>query len=307
PKAQVTTSVGSQDASNVAPPAPPTYEGSGGQAQSQPSIQGTGSVETKAPVEADTRQKPSYIADVEELQADNQYRSSGHVHRGGYVPRGGRGGYVPRGGAHTWRGARGGRGAYQGRHGSGRPVEIPESDFDFESSNSKLNKDDLAKEFAKLNVQVSDDTNSNVMAPPAVVAGPSTSAVATAAPSGSNTGAYTQKSFFDDISCEAKERLQMQEFGLSYEERRNRFQAERQQNYETFGQATSDQAQLRYNRFQSNRGRGGAGAQNGYYHSSSNPNYNSGYNNTGSNWRGGRGGRGGYQRGGYRNQQTRDL
>ncbi|KAJ2352745.1 hypothetical protein H4S02_013404, partial [Coemansia sp. RSA 2611] len=230
------------------------------------------------------------------------YRSSGHVNRGGYVPRGGRGGYVPRGGANTWRGARGGRGGYQARHGSGRPVEVPESDFDFESSNSKLNKDDLAKEFAKLNVQFSDDSISDVATPTAstsVMAGPSTSSVAATA-SSSNTGAYTQKSFFDDISCEAKERMQMQEFGLSYEERRNRIHAERQQNYETFGQATSDQAQLRYNRFQNSRGRGGAGAPNGYYHNTSN------YNNNSSSWRGGRGGRGGYQRGGYRNQPARD-
>ncbi|KAJ2061184.1 hypothetical protein GGH13_006659 [Coemansia sp. S155-1] len=319
PKEQAPAPVSPQDASHVAPQAPPSYAVSVGQAHVQPPVQSTSNVAAKAPVEAEARQKPIYVADAEELQvrilcscetifavalhaADNQHRSSGYVPRGGYAPRGGRGGYVPRGGASPWRGGRGGRGGYQARHGSGRPVEIPESDFDFASSNSKLNKDDLAKEFAKLNVQVSDDGSSNIVAPAApiaAVAGPSASSTSAAAPS-SNTGAYTQKSFFDDISCEAKERMQMQEFGLSYEERRSRMQAERQQNYETFGQTTSDQAQLRYNRFQSNRGRGGAGAPNGYYHNTSNPNY------TG-NWRGGRGGRGGFQRGGYRNQQARDL
>ncbi|KAJ2411615.1 hypothetical protein H4218_006300 [Coemansia sp. IMI 209128] len=295
-----------QGAAPISAGAPPSHSVSAGpaqaQAQAQPVAQGSSSAAIAAPVETEVRQKPSYIADAEELQADNQYRSSGHVNRGGYVPRGGRGGYVPRGGANTWRGARGGRGGYQARHGSGRPVEVPESDFDFESSNSKLNKDDLAKEFAKLNVQFSDDSISDVATPAAstsVMAGPSTSSVAATA-SSSNTGAYTQKSFFDDISCEAKERMQMQEFGLSYEERRNRIHAERQQNYETFGQATSDQAQLRYNRFQNSRGRGGAGAPNGYYHNTSN------YNNNSSSWRGGRGGRGGYQRGGYRNQPARD-
>ncbi|KAJ2889721.1 hypothetical protein GGI21_006456, partial [Coemansia aciculifera] len=239
--------------------------------------------------------------------ADNQHRSGGHGARGGYAPRGGRGGYVPRGGANNWRGGRGGRGGYQAR--SGRQVEVPESDFDFESSNSKLNKDDLAKEFAKLNVQVSDGDSRSAVIPftnAATVAGPSGSS--NVAASSSNTGAYTQKSFFDDISCEAKERMQVQEFGLSYEERRSRFQAERQLNYDTFGQTTSDQAQLRYNRFQSNRGRGGAGAgaPNGYHHNNSNPNYTN-YSGNSNNWRGGRGGgRGGYQRGGYRNQQSRD-
>ncbi|KAJ2485044.1 hypothetical protein IWW37_006044 [Coemansia sp. RSA 2050] len=259
--------------------------------------------ETQAPPPPPPPQVPN---DPAILEVDNQHRSSGYANRGGYVPRGGRGGYVPRGGANTWRGGRGGRGGYQARHNSGRPVEIPESDFDFESSNSKLNKDDLAKEFAKLNVQFSDNNSRDVAAPAAsasLMAEPSTSSSVAAATSSGNTGTYTQKSFFDDISCEAKERMQMQEFGLSYEERRNRIHAERQQNYETFGQATSDQAQLRYNRFQNSRGRGGAGAPNGYYHNTSNPNYNS----NGSNWRGGRGGRGGYQRGGYRNQQARDL
>ncbi|KAJ2728203.1 hypothetical protein IW152_006041 [Coemansia sp. BCRC 34962] len=292
----------------ISPEAPPSYSVSAGaaQAQVQPDVQSTSSAAIAAPAETEIRQKPSYVAEAEELQVDNQHRSSGYANRGGYVPRGGRGGYVPRGGANTWRGGRGGRGGYQARHNSGRPVEIPESDFDFESSNSKLNKDDLAKEFAKLNVQFSDNNSRDVAAPAAsasLMAEPSTSSSVAAATSSGNTGTYTQKSFFDDISCEAKERMQMQEFGLSYEERRNRIHAERQQNYETFGQATSDQAQLRYNRFQNSRGRGGAGAPNGYYHNTSNPNYNS----NGSNWRGGRGGRGGYQRGGYRNQQARDL
>ncbi|KAJ2446786.1 hypothetical protein GGF42_005605, partial [Coemansia sp. RSA 2424] len=289
PKDQAPAPVSPQEASYVAQQAPASSY-----ARSVPTApaQSSSGVAARPPAEADVRQKPSYIANAEELQADNQHRSAGHGTRGGYVPRGGRGGYIPRGGANTWRGGRGGRGGYQARPGSGRHVEIPESDFDFESSNSKLNKDDLAKEFAKLNVQVSDgDSSSNVVSPvanSAAMAGPSAlvSNVA-AAPGGSNTGSYTQKSFFDDISCEAKERMQLQEFGLSYEERRSRAHAERQQNYETFGQTTSDQAQLRYNRFQSNRGRGGVGAPNGYYHNSSNPSYN--YNNS-TNWRGGRGG-----------------
>ncbi|KAJ2484137.1 hypothetical protein EV174_002678 [Coemansia sp. RSA 2320] len=228
--------------------------------------------------------------------------------RGGYAPRGGRGGFVPRGGAPNRRGGYQGRGGYQARPGGGRQVEVPESDFDFESSNSKLNKDDLAKEFAKLKVQVTDSASASASsAASSAPAGPSSSS---SLPSGSasGTGAYTKKSFFDDISCEAKERMQLQEFGLSYEERRSRAHAERQQNYQTFGQATSDQAQLRYNRYQSGRGRGGVGAPGGYYHNNMNPNYNAGDGPSG--WRGGRGGgRGGYHRGaynGHRPQQQRD-
>ncbi|KAJ2740452.1 hypothetical protein GGI20_005796 [Coemansia sp. BCRC 34301] len=305
PKDQTSAAVNPQEASYAAQRPPLSYESAAPQAP----VQSVGGVAARPPAGADSRLKTSYIANAEELQADNQHRSAGHGARGGYVSRGGRGGYAARGGANAWRGGRGGRGGYQARGGSGRHVEVPESDFDFESSNSKLNKDDLAKEFAKLTAKVSDGeaaASSSYVAAPAVstaaIVGPSVSS--STAVVGSNTGTYTQKSFFDDISCEAKERMQMQEYGLSYEERRSRIHAERQQNYETFGQATSDQAQLRYNRFQNNRGRGGAGAPNGYYHNTSNPNYS---NSTSGNWRGGRGGgRGGYQRGGYRNQQSRD-
>ncbi|KAJ1965634.1 hypothetical protein GGI12_000630 [Dipsacomyces acuminosporus] len=83
-------------------------------------------------------------------QTTGHRRQGGYAPRGGYVQRGGRGGPAHRGGHR--RGGYQGRGGYQPRQG-GRRIEIPESDFDFESSNSKLNKDDLAKEFAKLSVE----------------------------------------------------------------------------------------------------------------------------------------------------------
>ncbi|KAJ2819947.1 hypothetical protein IWW50_005261, partial [Coemansia erecta] len=194
----------------------------------------------------------------------NQRRQGGYVPRGGYTPRG-RGGYNP-----NYRGNGQRRGNYHGRGGfQNRRVEVPESDFDFESSNSKLNKDDLAREFAKLNVHVAGSSDA---APSESVASTASAAVAVEA----DESAYQPKSsFFDNISCETKERIEMQDQGMSHEERRSRVHAERQQNYETFGQVSAEQNRFRYNR----NHQGGRG----YYQN---------------NWRGGRGGRG-HHRGGY--------
>ncbi|KAJ2783454.1 hypothetical protein GGI15_002581 [Coemansia interrupta] len=262
------------------------------QAQAAPAVQ----QETAEEAITDTES----VTDTNERQRGGHqrrqggYNNSTYNSRGGLNNRGGRGGYNynnnNRGGYNN----RGGRGGYNAR--GNRRVEIPESDFDFESSNSKLNKEDLAKEFAKLNVHVAEGTSD------AVTSGSNTTA-ATASEGGqaeSVTPSYMpKKSFFDDISCEAKERMQMQQQGLSYEERRGRAQAERSQNFETFGQASSDQNRLRYSRY-NNGGRGGG--------ANGNPNWRGGHGGGG---RGGyyRGGgnntggyRGGYSSGGYRNQ-----
>ncbi|KAJ1734984.1 hypothetical protein LPJ72_002087 [Coemansia sp. Benny D160-2] len=250
-------------------------------------------------------------AEGDGYQANHQQRQgSGGYGRGGYGQqnqRGGRGGYNYRGNGPR-RGGYQGRGGYQqqgNRYGQqNRRMEVPESDFDFETSNSKLNKNEVAKEFAKLNVKVSD--GSEEAAPAAMgTAGSAggTWSTAAAASSSNNSGPSSglavadtyvpKKSFFDDISSEVKERMETQDRGLSFEERRSRMNAERQQNYETFGQTSVDPNRLRYNRY--NNSRGGYQGQGGQ----------------GGGWRGGRGGRGGYNHrgnnrgnynGGHRNQ-----
>ncbi|KAJ1889392.1 hypothetical protein LPJ66_008054 [Kickxella alabastrina] len=233
------------------------------------------------------------VSEVNERQQGGFQRRQGGYNannntRGGYIPRGGRGGYSNQ----NRRGGYQGRGGYQPRHG--RRVEIPESDFDFESSNSKLNKDELAKEFSKLNVQVdtiptppSPSSRAAVATPDATVAGSSSAQAA----DGESVSYTPKKSFFDDISCEAKERLQMQEQGLSYEEKRGRIHAERQQNFETFGQTAADLSRFRYNRYHPGGGRGGATG--GYFNANGVQNNPS---NANGGWRGGRGGRGGFNR-----------
>ncbi|KAJ1867514.1 hypothetical protein LPJ78_000924 [Coemansia sp. RSA 989] len=210
-------------------------------------------------------------SDASDNQQNNQRRQGGYAPRGGYTPRG-RGGYNAGRGTGVRRGNyQGNRGGYQNRHGR---VEVPESDFDFESSNSKLNKDDLAKEFAQMNIQVVGGESATADGDESNTANTSSATSPTAAAA---SAAYQPKSsFFDNISCETKERMEMREQGMSHEERRSRVQAERQQNYETFGQVAAEQNRYRYN----NRYSGGRGGQ---HHS---------------NWRGGRGGRG-YHRGGY--------
>ncbi|KAJ2398675.1 hypothetical protein GGI23_003107, partial [Coemansia sp. RSA 2559] len=234
--------------------------------------------------------------DDNSYQANYQNRQGGgYQGRGGYNQRGGRGGYNYRGNGPRRGGYHQGRGGYQGnRHEQNRRVEVPESDFDFESSNSKLNKDDLAKEFAKLNVKVNDGAEGAAGAATSSAVGGGSSTAANALVASVTDSYVPKKSFFDDISSEVKERMQMQDGGLSYEERRSRMNTERQQNYETFGQTSVDPNRHRYNRYNSNRG---GGANSGYY------------NQGGNNWRGGRGGRGGHHRGrgnynnshGYRN------
>ncbi|KAJ2793744.1 hypothetical protein H4R20_006449, partial [Coemansia guatemalensis] len=214
-------------------------------------------------------------------QESQRYQQGGYVQRGGYVARGGRGGYNNRG-----NGPR--RGGYQGRGGyharQGQPIEVPESDFDFETSNLKLNKDDLAKEFSKLNVHIADGDAAASSSADGGAAGVGTSRDgAGRATVGSGQSYAPKSSFFDNISCESKERMQMSEGGMSIEERRSKQHAERQQNVETFGQASAEQNRLRYNRYHSGM-RGGSGGG----------------------WRGGRGGRGGYNRGGYRGNGYRN-
>ncbi|KAI9144709.1 Scd6-like Sm domain-containing protein [Paraphysoderma sedebokerense] len=166
-------------------------------------------------------------------------------------------GVRPPPGPHGHRGrGRGGRGRFQPR------TPLPASDFDFETANAKFNKDELVKEFSKLGVTVSEEPISPeekgeeepVVIPPPV------------------KRFYDKtSSFFDDISCDVKERTE--NAGQTFD-RRGRNAEERRVNMETFGQSSVDN---RFNRYRG-RGRGGFRGR-------------------------GRGGYRGRGRGGYSNQQ----
>ncbi|CAO3598976.1 unnamed protein product [Absidia cylindrospora] len=144
-------------------------------------------------------------------------------------------------------------------------TSIPQSDFDFESSNAKFRKNDLLKELKKDGDDDDKRVDNNEKQPhhqPQVEE-------EVIIPPNDEDFYNKSKSFFDNISCESKERQDQQDGGV---DRRGKFQEERRLNLETFGQASVDQS-----RFRNFRGRGG---------------YRGGY-------RGNRGG--GYYRGGNRN------
>lgn len=165
---------------------------------------------------------------------------------------------------------------------------VPATDFDFDSANAKFNKNEFVKEFSQVSLH-------EEVRPVAVPVQPQ-----------QPTGEFYSrtKSFFDDISCDAKERLEQQQEGkLSLNERRARLQHERKTNLETFGKVSADGATgYRGGRGRGRGGRGGSsrGGANG---NNSHPNNNRsnspsrggiGYNGNG----GGRGGQNANRRGG---------
>ncbi|KAI9280512.1 Scd6-like Sm domain-containing protein [Sporodiniella umbellata] len=114
-----------------------------------------------------------------------------------------------------------------------KDFNIPSSEFDFAASNAKFDKHEMGETVDEEEV----------------------------ASASSPDGFYNKtSSFFDNISCESKERSEQRE--NVNEPRRNRFQEERKLNMETFGQATADQSRYRH----TNRGRGGNyRGRGGYY------------------------------------------
>ncbi|RQM04761.1 hypothetical protein DH86_00004058 [Scytalidium sp. 3C] len=114
-----------------------------------------------------------------------------------------------------------GRGRGRGR-GEVRKVEVPATDFDFESANAKFNKDDLVKEAI---AGGQEDTA------PAETEGDS------AKPALPASGYNKSTSFFDNISSEAKERA---EGGGTRPGGREWRGEEQRKNLETFGQGSVD-------------------------------------------------------------------
>lgn len=123
-----------------------------------------------------------------------------------------------------------GRGAGPPRGGRAKPVDVPKEDFDFESSNAKFNKQDLAKEAIA--------SDSPVPTPPANTAGENGHADddVVIPPKPSAEKGYDKKtSFFDNISSDLKDRTDSQ----TIDGRAMRNQ-ERNRNMETFGQGSVD-------------------------------------------------------------------
>ncbi|KAJ0341613.1 hypothetical protein COL922a_002052 [Colletotrichum nupharicola] len=142
----------------------------------------------------------------------------------------------------------GGRGRGRGgRQGQGQAkVDVPDADFDFAQANAKFNKDDLVKEAIAGSPLGETPTNG---------AAPEAPAVETT--SGNPPIAYNKtRSFFDNISSEAKDRAENNGQKPGGREWRGE---EQRKNMETFGQGSVDGGYRGYRGRGRGRGRGYAG------------------------------------------------
>lgn len=156
------------------------------------------------------------------------------------------------------RGRRGGHRGNRDHHGTNK-VEIPDTEFDFESANAKFNKSDLVKEVIASGSPVGTPTESNGAALELGENGKVEEDVVIPA---AQATAYDKKSsFFDDISSELKEKEQRR-MGGGAEFRSE----ERRRNMETFGQGSVDSYRGGFRGRGRGRGgfrgRGGQGGQN---------------------------------------------
>lgn len=128
--------------------------------------------------------------------------------------------------------ARGGRGAYRAQpQAHGKKIEVPETDYDFQSANAKFNKQDLLKE------AIAGDPGSEISAPNGDTQSADTSAETSAASSGGVAGYNRSSSFFDNISSEARDR----EDGTVHRVHGREWRGEEEKrNIETFGQGSVD-------------------------------------------------------------------
>ncbi|XP_062582241.1 protein LSM14 homolog B-like isoform X3 [Saccostrea cucullata] len=246
-------------------------------------------------------------------QSSNTYSRGG---RGGFErggPRGGRGGAPPdkhayfggppRGNA-SQRGPNRGfqRGqSSRGRYQSNRKVESPlkfEGEFDFEEANAQFDKDEIERELKeKLTIGDKKEEKS--------VNGDKEDSVENGedeVPEEEDEMYYDKnKSFFDNISCEATERAKGKSTRPSWRE-------ERKLNVETFGMSDNPRRNFRGRGrgyygggFRGNRGGGGGFRNDGYRSDNYRGNYNRGFRG-GFRPPPGRGGSGGGGGGGGRNQ-----
>ncbi|KAI9597448.1 Scd6-like Sm domain-containing protein [Syncephalis fuscata] len=146
---------------------------------------------------------------------------------------------------------------------------VPSTEFDFESANAKFDKANLIKEFSQLGINVTNSapaTTANIIATTSPAVAPAPDSDNIVIPPASTDAFYDRsRSFFDDISCESKERKSE----VQVERRDRRMTQERRVNMETFGQISIDgNARFRGGRRggyrgRGHRGRGGGGGRGG--------------------------------------------
>ncbi|OHW90257.1 g2 m phase checkpoint control protein [Colletotrichum incanum] len=144
----------------------------------------------------------------------------------------------------------GGRGRGRGGRQGQAKVEVPDADFDFAQANAKFNKDDLVKE-AIAGSPLGETPNN----------GPAVEAPAPEITGTNPPVAYNKtRSFFDNISSEAKDRADNNGQKPGGREWRGE---EQRKNMETFGQGSVDGGYRGYRGRGRGRGRGGYGGRGG--------------------------------------------
>lgn len=188
---------------------------------------------------------------VNEMRTDDNIRHPRQQGTGGYVA-----------------GQRGGRGGRRGslrEHANAKPIEIPATDFDFQSANAKFNKQDLAKEVIASGSPLptteangsaeATETNGDALNGAGKAKNDDDVAIPPPQPM------YDKKSsFFDNISSELKDRDEAAGKKVGGPEFRNE---ERKKNMETFGQGSVDNYRGGYRGRgrRGYRGRGGFGGR----------------------------------------------
>ena len=135
-----------------------------------------------------------------------------------------------RGGA---RGTRSRGTAPRGGTARGKPIDVPKEDFDFESSNAKFNKQEMAKEAVNIDSPAGEPSDPIAASPP--TNGHTEDDEYVVIPPAEKK--YDKKSsFFDNISSDLKDRQEQVRGEVGFDGRAMRAQ-ERGKNMETFGQS----------------------------------------------------------------------
>ncbi|QSS60460.1 G2/M phase checkpoint control protein Sum2 [Histoplasma capsulatum] len=137
---------------------------------------------------------------------------------------------APRGGHQN---ARGGRGAHRGNHhhSQHKKVEVPTTDYDFESANAKFNKQDLVKEAIASGSPLGESEHKAVNGTNGSEGADKINGT------GSHVAYNKASSFFDNISSESRDREEGSRGKTSGREWRGE---EEKKNIETFGQGSID-------------------------------------------------------------------
>ncbi|KAI9718620.1 MAG: hypothetical protein M1828_006628 [Chrysothrix sp. TS-e1954] len=180
---------------------------------------------------------------VIEMRTDDRARNSRHPGTGAYAA-----------------GQRGRGGPRRGNREQGKSIEVPKSDFDFESANAKFKKEDTMKNNTTeegLNGAVDGEVHATNGTPKAEASGNDGAADATA----SSASLYNaSSSFFDNLSSELRDREPVAEGGRKPSGQEFRSE-ERKRNLETFGLGSVEGG---FRGGYRGRGRGRGGFRGGY-------------------------------------------